>query len=100
MFSQETCKSCDAFDQNKKVDAPNVLSEIIRDIKEGIEQRILTEVEIDKLKYSEAFDLVSIEGPWNDIVLNYFECIACKKKFKLFANTYQGSPKNGWYTNI
>ena len=97
MFNRNKCNSCKEFNRDKKAGSPKVLIGIIREVKLAVVEKVLIEIEKEKLEHSDPFELVSIEGPWNDIVLNYFECLSCKKKFKLFANTYQGNPNNGWF---
>lgn len=43
------------------------------------------------------FEEVDAEGYWQDIISNQFVCSNCNNKFELFADTYHGSNRNGWY---
>ncbi len=78
------------------VSSPKQLSELIIKIKFVISKKLIQDITDLALENSMPFDLVEANKQWPDIIENDFECLSCGKKFKLFADTYHGSFRNGW----
>jgi len=96
---KKNCKQCSSLRHDKLVKNPKELSTLIKKIKVEVAEGRLIALQAKNDGVQEEFHLVPNKAPWSDIILNYFKCSKCKSKFKLFADTYHGSDKNGWYVN-
>ncbi|MEW8027637.1 MAG: hypothetical protein AB2806_07840 [Candidatus Thiodiazotropha sp.] len=76
---------------------PSELSTLIKRVKFEVTEGNLIALPPVEDGWQEEFKLVPVKPPWSDIILNYFKCSNCGTHFKLFADTYHGSNKNGWY---
>lgn len=99
MFSlkkRSTCDNCKLFMANAPVKNPEQLSLLIADIKTAVSDGILVAIPPKDEFVGETFRFIPTEPPWPDIILNYFRCKNCAAEFKLYADTYHGSNRNGW----
>ena len=96
---KKNCTKCSEYANQIKINNPEQLSEVILHVKAGVQSGLLTCVEPSKNENVQSFKLVQVQPPWPDLIINKFTCSGCGGHFKLVANTYQGSPKNGWYTS-
>jgi len=97
IFNKKGCDNCASLKEKQLVKNPRELTALISDIKLAVENGVITPLTPDPKRYEQDFNLVLPEPPWSDIILNRFQCTNCGAQFELFANTYQGSNKNGWH---
>jgi len=94
---KKNCEQCRSLRQKKLVKNPSEFSILVKRIKAEVANGNLIALPPNDDCFQEEFHLVPNKAPWSDIVLNYFKCSNCNTGFKLFADTYHGSSKNGWY---
>ena len=94
---KKKCEQCTGLKKTILVENPNEFSSLIKRIKGEVADGNLIALPPENDGFQEEFHLVPNNAPWSDIVLNYFKCSNCSASFKLFADTYHGSKKNGWY---
>jgi len=82
------CKKCQDLNINYKISLPNHLAKAIGIAKENVADGTLEVVK--RGEWCVAFDQVSDEAPWDDIIYYKFRCTACGALFELTAETYHG----------
>ena len=97
------CKQCIDVCQVYQISLPSDLTKVIRVVQDNITDGTIIESDFwpdhHLKKPTGSFFKIQVEGPWNDVLIYYFECTKCKQHFELNAETYHGSggswkPKN------
>lgn len=96
---KQRCSQCFEYANQIRIKNPEQLSEVIQRVKAAVQSGLLIPVESSESENVQSFNQVQVQPPWPDVIINKFTCSSCGGRFKLVANTYQGSPKNGWYTS-
>ena len=96
-LKKKKCEQCRSWKSTKLVKNPAELSTLIKRIRADVNAGKLIALPPTDDGFQEEFDSIPNKAPWSDIILNYFKCSNCKAEFKLFADTYHGSNRNGWY---
>ena len=97
IFNKMDCGNCASLKAQKLVKNPRELTALISSIKLAVDNGVVVPLAPDAKRYEQDFNLVLADPPWSDLILNRFKCTKCGAQFELFANTYQGSNKNGWH---
>tara|TARA_R110001592_G_scaffold19138_2_gene78754 strand:- start:160 stop:468 length:309 start_codon:yes stop_codon:yes gene_type:complete len=97
IFKKNECDNCSSLKEQQLVKNPRQLTDLIGKIKQAVASGLVTPLAPDAKRYEQDFSLLLADSPWPDIILNQFQCPKCGAQFELFANTYQGSNKNGWH---
>ena len=88
------CEHCSEVCQTYKIDYPSDLKQAIKVIKDNIADGTIIESNYwpdqNLGMIIEPFAEIKTQGPWDDILIYYFECTQCKQLFKLGAETYHG----------
>jgi len=96
-LKRKKCEQCSHLQCKILVKNPKALSTLIEQIKSEVTTgNIISLPPVDKGRERE-FNTLSTLPPWPDFILNRFYCSNCKTHFKLYADTYHGNSKNGWY---
>ena len=89
------CKHCIKVCQVFKISLPADLKNAIRVVQANISDGTIIESDFWPDQHpktsTELFSKVQVEGPWDDVLIYYFECPKCKQLFRLGAETYHGS---------
>jgi hypothetical protein len=89
------CEHCEEVCQKYKINLPSDLKKAIRVIHGNIADGTIIESDFWPDQYlktsNEPFSKIRVEGPWDDVLIYYFECTKCKQLFQLSAETYHGS---------
>ena len=89
------CKHCKEVCQKFKIALPKDLEKAISVVRDNLADGTIIESSFwpeNILKtQTEPFSKVDSKGPWDDILIYYFECPECNQLFKLSAETYHGA---------
>lgn len=91
---QNNCQNCLQLNDNPIIHSPNHLTEIIEIIQDLIIHKKIIELKNSKSiieKHNRNFEIISCNGPWEDVISYTFKCLNCKNYFHLFVETYHGS---------
>jgi hypothetical protein len=89
------CEHCKEVCQNYRINFPSDLKQAIRVVQDNIADGTIIESGFWPDQYMKTtntpFSEIQSKGPWDDLLIYYFECLRCKQLFKLSAETYHGS---------
>ncbi len=86
------CPLCHELCGTREIRSPDNLRDAIVLAKSAIQRGIIAEQASESgMLWTEPFDQVSSDGPWDDILSYEFRCKACGERFSLSAETYHGS---------
>ncbi|BBO86151.1 hypothetical protein DSCO28_67170 [Desulfosarcina ovata subsp. sediminis] len=101
-MSEYGCEHCKEVCQNYRINFPSDLRQAIRVVQDNIADGTIIESDFwpdQHLKTTNTpFSEIQSKGPWEDVLVYYFECPRCTQLFKLSAETYHGS--GGCWTPI
>lgn len=85
------CRTCADFQTPRPIRLPADLTAAILCLQQAVaEQRLTILPAYSDTITTAAFSTVKAEGPWDDIVINRFQCTACGQRYELSAETYHG----------
>ncbi len=88
-----SCEKCNELSTIKEIQHPDQLRKVFKVISDKLEDNVIREIRNIKLEKKMVylpFSEIDINGPWDDIICYYFECLDCKQKFCVHAETYHG----------
>jgi hypothetical protein len=93
-MNTNVCNNCGVLCEVFKFSQPSELKKAINVIKSNIVAGIINESKFwpeQELKQKMTpFHEIKENGPWDDIIIHYFECKKCAQLFKFSAETYHG----------
>ena len=94
-MSNSDCEQCQDLRQIVEIRSPADLEKAIHVVRDNLQDATITESSYWPASEIQiriaAFSDVSPRGPWEDVLIYYFQRPACKQMFKLSAETYHGS---------
>jgi len=88
------CSDCEQIGLITKISSPGNLKTILTDLRRLISDKKLSENSFESSRAligQPKFEEISVNGPYPDVMIYYFECDNCKNAFELTVDTYHGS---------
>ena len=80
------CRRCDNFSEALKIEAPGQYIELVKKLRLQIDNGSFL-----LMKKSCNFEDITLGKPWpSDILEHEFECSSCRRRSRLFVDTYHG----------
>ena len=91
------CEQCVDLCKSFRISLPDELRQVLRVAHDFVERGILEPLPQDS-PFTDPYEKVSPDGPWDDLVYLRFKCLHCQRTFQLSCDTYHGGghwkPKN------